>query len=267
MLRPIVIIDQERCDGCGECLPACREGALEIVDGKASVVADRVCDGMGACLGTCPRGALRIEQREADEFDPQAVAEHLRTLATRGGLSPSGAAEAPAAPSCPGAQPRRLAVVAGPPSPVVARPRAVVEGGSGSELRHWPVKLRLLAPDAPVLRGASLVVTADCTPVALPDFHQRLLRGRAVVLACPKFEARGELTTRLGELFARGGLSEVTVARMVVPCCSGLTSAVVEARDRSGVGLPVTELVVGLEGEVVATTALRPAEPSADLTS
>ena len=246
MQREIVRIDEDLCDGCGECVPSCHEGALQIIDGKARLVSDQLCDGLGACLGTCPRGAIRVERREAEPFSEAAVM-GIRTAAA----APEALRYLPHAPShapsggCPSTQLRQLKVASRPSTdPISASTRE-------SQLTHWPVKLRLLSPDAPVLRGAHLLVAADCVPVALPDFQQRMLRGRAVVIGCPKFDDLEEYVERLTAILAHSGLAEVTVARMVVPCCRGITMAVLEAHRRARSSVPVTELVVDPQGDVV----------------
>lgn len=248
MLRDVVIIDEELCDGCGQCVPACHEGALAIVNGKARLVADRLCDGLGACLGHCPRGAIKIEKREADAFDEAAVGAHLARqqppqLDHAGG--------------CPGSRlmqfSRHTTAGAVPPS-TTTQP---------SELTHWPVQLGLLSPAAPVLRGAALLVAADCVPVAYADFHAKLLRGRAVVIGCPKFDDLDAYVERLTQMIAHAGLREILVARMEVPCCRGLVATVMEARRRAGRDIAVTELVVGTQGEIIARQELSPASAGA----
>ena len=178
MIREIVSIDEELCNGCGKCIPACAEGALRVVRGKARIVADMLCDGLGACLGTCPQGAIKIEQREAVAFDEAAVHRHL---AGRNGTSNH-------PPSCPSS---RFAQFAREPHPAAAVSETAGNppaGTASSELTHWPVQLRLLSPAAPVLQGARLLVAADCVPVAYAGFHSELLRDHAVVIACPKLD-------------------------------------------------------------------------------
>jgi Fe-S-cluster-containing hydrogenase component 2 len=238
MIREIVTIDEALCDGCGVCIPACHEGALRIVDGKARLVADKLCDGLGACLGHCPRGAIKIAHREADAFDdvpPQPA--------------PPPAPSAPVSSGCPGSRFTQFAPAA------ATRATRVGENttpGQSSELTHWPVQLRLLPPQAAVLRGASLLVAADCVPVAYADFHARLLRGRAVVIGCPKFDDLPGYVDKLTEMIRASGLREIVVARMEVPCCAGIVAAVVEARRRAGTNTPITEIVVSTRGEVLA---------------
>jgi NAD-dependent dihydropyrimidine dehydrogenase PreA subunit len=252
MRRDLVIIDESKCDGCGECVPACREGAIRIVSGKARLVADVLCDGLGACLGHCPRGAITVERREARAFDEAAVAAHLADsgVPAVAPLAVMGAGRLPdpgPAPSCPSS--RYLSFGR------VPDPQAAPDGDAParrSELTHWPVQLGLLPPTAPVLRGASLLLAADCVPVAYPGFHEQLLKGRAVVIGCPKFDDVPGYVERLAGMIAGSGLRDITVARMEVPCCGGLVMAVLEARRRSGRDVPVTEVVVGTHGDLLA---------------
>ncbi len=259
MMRDIVVIDESKCDGCGECVPACHEGAIRIVGGKARLVADVLCDGLGACLGHCPRGAITATRQDVRPFDEAAVEAHLAEQ-RRG--------EAKRAPSA-------IAVLGGPGfdvpqlgascpsarltsfgSRAVAAPRAGEEPGPRSQLTHWPVQLALLPPGAPVLRGAKLLLAADCVPVAYAGFHEKLLRGRVVVIACPKFDDVEGWVERLASMIGGSGLEDVTVARMEVPCCGGLVRALIEARRQSGRDVPVREVVVGVRGDVLAECLL-----------
>lgn len=234
MPREIIIIDEEKCDGCGLCIPSCHEGALELVGGKVRLVADKLCDGLGACLGHCPQGALRMEMREAASFDEVAVAARLRELENK----------APRA--CPSSQFVPLSSMESAPKgqdlPGVDVP---------SELSHWPVQLRLLPPTAPVFKGASLLLTADCVPVAFPQFHQKLLKGQSVAVACPKLDDSRDHLAKLTEILRENDLREITVAHMEVPCCSGLLMMVLEARRLSGKDAPIKDIVIGTQGDVL----------------
>jgi NAD-dependent dihydropyrimidine dehydrogenase PreA subunit len=263
--RKIIEIDEELCNGCGQCVPSCAEGALAIVDGKARVVRDSFCDGLGACLGECPTGALRIVEREADAFDEEAAMAHVATqggslahAATRDGADPApghgpaggcpGAAAMTLRPagSCPGAAAARL-------RPAVPAPAADGDDAPPSLLGHWPVQIRLVPPDAPFLRGAELVAAADCAAVAHPDFHRRFVGGNVVLLGCPKFDGDADYPRRFAELFARSGVRGVTVVRMEVPCCAGLPAMVRQGLAASGrTDLPLREVVVGRDGTILA---------------
>jgi len=239
MIREIVHFDEELCDGCGLCVPSCAEGAIRVIHGKARLVADRLCDGMGACLGHCPKGAIRIERREADAYDESAVA------------GPAGhAASAPMpAGGCPSARFVRLGAVAG------AGCEGEPAGGTAvpSMLRQWPVQLRLLPASAPALRGAHLLLAADCAAFAMGGFHGRLLKGRVLAIACPKLDDPTGYVEKLAEMLGLNRPASVTVARMEVPCCGGLLMMVLEARRRSGVDVPVHDVVISTRGEVLGS--------------
>jgi NAD-dependent dihydropyrimidine dehydrogenase PreA subunit len=223
MKRQIIKIDEDLCTGCGECVLTCMEGALQIVDGKAKVVAEVLCDGLGACLGGCPEGALTIEEREAPGFDEQAVEHRLEELARERGGTPAGAAA------------------------------DVPEAGTGraaeSLLRHWPVQLGLVSPSAPHLRGADLLITADCVPVAYRRFQEDFLDRRAVVVACPKLDDARAHMEKLVELFRVAQPRSVTVLTMEVPCCFGLSRLVRQAADFAGLESPIEDVVITVGGE------------------
>ena len=244
-VRPVIEIDEERCDGCGLCIPSCHEGALEIREGKARVVADRLCDGLGACLGECPRGALRVVVREAPAFVPPAAASPARPPA-RGALAAAPGSAPGSEGGCPGGRVRVLRPLPGIAAPAV--PIAAKAAASQSPLRHWPVQIRLVPPHATFLDGADLLVAADCVPVALPTFHSRLLPGRAVMIGCPKFDDLQEYSRRFAALFATADVRSITVAVMEVPCCQTLPLAVRQGLAASGRDVPMELLVVGVDG-------------------
>ena len=265
MLRKIVRIDEAKCDGCGQCIPSCAEGAIALVDGKARLSADVLCDGLGACLGECPQGAITVIEREAAAFDEAAVRSHLERSGRAHGHAPTAAAPAPAparprlavmgdAPAesgggCPGSRsmtlPRRgLAVVpGGPPAPAPAP-------GAESRLGQWPVQLHLVPVTAPYFRNADLLVAADCVPFAYPRFHDDFLAGKALVVGCPKLDDNAFYAQKLAEILARSDVRSVTVARMEVPCCGGIAMAVRQAVAASGKALPVRDVVVGIDGDL-----------------
>lgn len=231
MKRKIIEIDEEKCTGCGLCIPGCAEGALAIVNGKARIVRDMFCDGLGACLGHCPEGALRIIEREAEDFDEAAAMEHVRKTGSMPG--------APARPSgCPSAAMLRMT-----PAP---RPNA--PGETASALSHWPVKIRLVPPHAPFLNNADLLIAGDCCPAASPDFHSRFLDGRVVMLGCPKFDNAAEYVERLARIFTQAEPRSVTVLEMEVPCCSGMSRIVAQALARSGRNIPCARRIVTRDG-------------------
>ena len=240
-LRKIVEIDEELCNGCGQCVSSCAEAALEIVDGKARLVAERYCDGLGACLGECPTGALTIIEAEADEFDEAAV----ETLIASKKAKPH-AALAPKAPGqmpcgCPGTAMHQF-------KPVTAR--TVTQTGQASTLAHWPIKIRLVPPNAPFLRGAQLLVAADCAPAATPNFHSEFLPGHAVLLGCPKFDDNEAHFQRFVEIFQQNDISSVTVLRMEVPCCASLERLVAQAAHAAGRHVAIEVAIVTRQGEI-----------------
>jgi Fe-S-cluster-containing hydrogenase component 2 len=262
MAREIVTIDETLCDGCGLCVPACHEGAIRIVNGKARLVADRLCDGLGACLGHCPRGAIKIERREAVAFDEVAVAAHLRaTVSETPPVKPSACPSAqsavfPAATpqrnsGCPGTRLAQFNGSQGVSGAAHPTDRGA-DPGQPSALTHWPVQLRLLPPVAPVLHRARLLVAADCVPVAYADFHSQMLRDHAVVIACPKLDDTRGYVEKLEAMIRENDLVDITVAHMQVPCCTGILHAVLEARRRAGSDIPINDVVISTRGEVVA---------------
>ncbi len=239
MKRQIIRIDEEKCTGCGECITACAEGALEIRNGKAVLVREALCDGLAACIGHCPEGALIIEEREAEPFDEALVERRLAELGRR----PAHHTHSPMG-GCPSAQVMDL------------KPRGDVSEPAGgadepSQLGQWPVQLALLPPTAPFFRDAELLVAADCVPFAFAGFHQRFLKGRAVAVACPKLDNAGAHFQKLIQIFEQGGPSSVTILRMEVPCCGGLTAMVAEALREAGSDIPAREVVIGRDGTVV----------------
>jgi NAD-dependent dihydropyrimidine dehydrogenase PreA subunit len=235
--RKIVEIDEERCDGCGLCVPACAEGAIRVLDGKARLLSERYCDGLGACLGECPNDALRIIEREAEEFDEEAVEEHIEAEAGEGVM----------ACGCPSSQIQSFA----PSAKGQEAEEAANQGRAGSALSHWPVQIRLVPPKAPFLRGADLLVVADCTPVAYPNFHQDFLTGKVVMVGCPKFDEPQPYVEKFGEIFKVADIHSVTVAVMEVPCCQGLPLIVKRGMEAAGKKVPMEVVVVSIKGEIL----------------
>ena len=235
--RKIIEIDDERCDGCGQCTLACAEGALEIIDGKAKVIADLLCDGLGACLGECPQDALKIIEREADEFDEAAVEEHLKKQKQQigGDTKPSG---------CPSGQLFQLKSASG------SKTQGAISAPA-SYLSHWPIQIRLIPPTAPFLKNADLLVVADCTAVALPTLHQDLVKGRVVMMGCPKFDDAQAYVERFAEVFRHNEVRRVTTVVMEVPCCAGLPRIVAKGIELSGQKVAQNTIVISRQGEVV----------------
>lgn len=238
LLRKIIKIDEELCDGCGQCVPSCAEGAIKVIDGKARLVLDKYCDGLGACLGECPQGALSFEEREADEFDERAAMENVKKLET--------AAPKPkhAPGGCPGSR------------MVDFRRDEDTEDSAGdgrrlkSALRQWPVKLNLLNPAAPYLADADLVLAADCTAFAYASFHPDFLKGNALAIGCPKFDDISAYIERLTAIIDESGIKSLTVVHMEVPCCMGLLYAAQKAMEAAECPVPLKSVVISIQGEV-----------------
>ncbi|HEY3308004.1 MAG TPA: 4Fe-4S binding protein [Desulfuromonadaceae bacterium] len=247
MLRKIVNIDQEKCDGCGLCVPSCAEGAIKIIDGKAVLAADNLCDGLGACLGECPRNAITVEEREADEFDETAVEKHLAAEGKPAPVHQSAEARPTAhnhsAGGCPGS---RAMTLARAPEGSNAQP----SGSQQSQLGQWPVQLHLVPTTAPYFQGADLLITADCVPVAYAGYHQDFLKGRAVVMGCPKLDDNQFYLQKLTELFSKSDIKSITVLKMEVPCCCGIGMAARQALAACGKEIPYREVTISIQGEI-----------------
>ena len=239
--RNIVKIDEDKCNGCGQCVNACAEGAIEIIDGKAKLVSEVYCDGLGACLGTCPQDAITIEQREADEFDEEATKDHLAKAEN---------AQKPTDFICPGMMAAKLREKAGPDdSPKTA--------GGQSRLSHWPVQLKLVSPAAPYFAGADLLLVADCVPFAMGDFHEKFLKNHSVVVGCPKLDDAGYYIDKLGEILTVNKINSLTVVHMEVPCCSGLTQIAKQAISKNKIEIAFEDVTIDLQGNVSRTETLK----------
>jgi NAD-dependent dihydropyrimidine dehydrogenase PreA subunit len=210
--RKIVNINENLCNGCGNCIPKCAEGALQIVNGKAKIIKETYCDGLGACLGQCPQGAITITEREADAFNEAEVHEHLKTK--------------------------------------TATPETTPQINLTPQKPQWPIKLNLVPVKAPFFENADLLLAADCAPVALKNFHD-LMAGKRVIIGCPKFDDARAYAQKLTEIFQQNKITSVTVVHMEVPCCTGLKWAVNKALESSGKKIPVKEYEVKIEGEIV----------------
>jgi len=269
-VRTMVKIDEELCDGCGLCVPGCAEGALQIIDGKAKLVNDIYCDGLGACLGECPQDAITMIEREAEDFDEEAVNQHLKSL--------TGSAEKadkhdhghhhghghghdqdpePSLCGCPGS----LTQTFDKPEPSSTEP-GPASGGShdsapvASRLANWPVQLMLAPVNAPYFDGARLVFAADCAPFAYGDFHRRFMEGKTLLIGCPKLDDTDVYVQKLTEIFKQNNIASVDIVYMEVPCCSGLTQIAQMALERSGKQIPTTLSRVGIKGDFVEERAL-----------
>jgi Fe-S-cluster-containing hydrogenase component 2 len=280
MKRKIISIDEEKCDGCGLCMPGCPEGALQMIDGKARLVSDLFCDGLGACLGHCPQGAISIEEREAAAYDERQVIagiarqgkavieahlQHLREhnettylqqaydyLREHGFItsagSPAGQPQHPAAlraHGCPGSQTVSFGERDGSSGKSPAGPQP-------SRLTHWPVQLHLISPQASHFRGSRLLLAADCVPFALGGFHEEYLKGKTLAIACPKLDHDQEVyLEKLTRLIEDAAIESLTVIIMQVPCCSGLLQLARRAAAQANRKVPVSHIVVGLRGEIL----------------
>ena len=264
MKREIIRIDEEKCDGCGNCVTACAEGAIAIIDGKARLVSDTYCDGLGACIGDCPRGALTIETREADVFDEQAVKEHLSSEVPQatgssqaaghpkvtGPPQPSGASSTAAAGcafTCPGSASRVLTRSGDAPATTGTSDAAT----PAAQLGQWPVQLHLVPVTAPYFQDADLLISADCAPFAFADFHRKFLRGRALVVGCPKLDDVDAYRRKLAEIFRQNEIRMIEVAYIEVPCCFGLVRLVQTALKDSGKDIPLVLTRIGVRGEIL----------------
>ena len=277
MKRSIITMDEDKCNGCGLCVPDCPEGALQVIDGKVRLVSDLFCDGLGACLKTCPEGALFVEEREAEPYDERMVMEnvarqganvikaHLLHLKNHGEMKylqeaigylndksipvPAHEMQAHAdhACGCPGSAPRDMRLGA-----------EKIQGADhsaariGSELRQWPVQLKLLNPSAPYFDGADLLLAADCAPVAYGDFHRDFLSDKIVILFCPKLDPYiEEYVDKLAAILSIHDIKSVTITRMEVPCCGGVNVVLERAMEKAGKDIPVREIVIGIRGGIL----------------
>ncbi len=241
VLRKIIEIDENLCTGCGQCIVDCAESALEIVNEKAIIVADKYCDGLGACMAGCPTGALTIVEREAEDFDEEAVEELIRSKKTQESsqTTPCG---------CPSAQIQNFKPVGQSPSQQANQP---IPHAGASALSHWPVQIRLVPPSAPFLQNADLLVAADCTPIAYAGFHQDLLEGRVVLMGCPKFDDGESYVQKFTEIFSQVPLNSVTVAIMEVPCCQTMKHIVQKALTDSGKNIAAEVITVSTQGSII----------------
>jgi NAD-dependent dihydropyrimidine dehydrogenase PreA subunit len=238
-VRNIVKIDEEKCNGCGQCVTACAEGAIKIIDGKAKLISETYCDGLGACIGHCPEDAITVEKREAAEFDEEATKAHL--------------AEEQSAHShtdfeCPGMTAKKLREKGDEPEPATAE--------VPSQLSHWPVQLKLVSPHAPCFADADLLLVADCVPFAMGDFHNKFLKEHSIVVGCPKLDDAEFYIEKLKTILSSNKLNSLTVIHMEVPCCFGLTHIAREAMVRSGLKMPFEDVTVDLQGGVAKTETI-----------
>lgn len=244
LIRKIVEIDEEKCTGCGLCIPACKEGAIQIVDGKAKLVSDKYCDGLGDCLGHCPEGAIKIIEREADEFNEEAVQERLQELEDEEGCSAAG---------CPGSDPITFSEEISEKERVQKSPVEDIK----PQLKQWPVQINLVPVDATYFEDASLLICADCVPFAYPALHSDLMKGKVVLIGCPKLDNAEHYAAKLAEIFKINSIKDITVARMEVACCSILEKIVDTALEKAGKkdAVPLNKIIISIKGKKKQNTA------------
>ncbi len=235
-VRKIIRIDEEKCNGCGVCVPACAEGALQIIDGKAKLISETYCDGLGACLGECPQGAITIEERAAEEFDEEEVKLHLEEKKHTMEELPCG---------CPSTTVTRFE------KQETARTTPSADTPQQSMLGHWPVQLTLVPPTASFLQEADLVLAADCVPFAYAGFHQDFLKDRSLLVACPKLDDFQAHLEKLTDILSHSQVKSLTAVHMEVPCCFGLVHMAKQAIQLSGQDIPFEEVTVGIKGDLV----------------
>jgi len=238
ILRKIIEIDETLCDGCGNCVPGCAEGALQIINGKARVVSDTFCDGLGACIGECPTGALRIIEREAASFDEKAAKQHVAKNDLS--LLPCG---------CPSTNIQNFGTIS--VCEAANSPADIGNDGSESSLTHWPVQIRLIPASAPFLKGANLLVLADCSAVAFPTLHRDLMKGKVVMMGCPKFDDVQDYIEKFADIFRAADIKSVTTVVMEVPCCSGLPMIVKKGMAEANKEIPIQEVVLSTRGKIL----------------
>jgi ferredoxin len=275
MKRQIIEIDEEKCNGCGLCIPNCPEGALQIIDGKARLISDLFCDGLGACIGECPEGAITTVEREAEPYDeakvmeniikagPNTIKAHLKHLwdhdqreymqqavaiLKEKGIPVPNLQEdnqAPIVCGCPGSMAREIKL----------EDKSETESSSiklNSELRQWPVQLHLINPNAPYLKNADLLIAADCVPFAFANFHQRFVKGKIVINFCPKLDSGiDSYIEKLAEIFKNQDIKSVTIVKMEVPCCGGIEHIIMKALEKAGKALMVKANVISIDGRII----------------
>ena len=273
-VREIIIIDEEKCNGCGQCVPNCPEGAIQMIDGKARLISDLFCDGLGACIGHCPQEAISIEKRNAEQYDerrvmeniikqgPNVIKAHLSHLKDHGQTEylktaedflkekkiPSGfASKKHSIPcGCPGARTMDFTAEDGPPD---VQQNATVK----SQLRQWPVQLHLVNPAAPYFLGKDVVLSADCVAYSFGDFHNRFLHGKTLAIACPKLDdGQDGYVDKLTSMIDHSKINSLTVITMEVPCCGGLLRIAKDASDNASRKVPIKHILIGLKGDVLS---------------
>ncbi|MFC1599067.1 ATP-binding protein [Patescibacteria group bacterium] len=250
MKRKIIQINEEKCTGCGLCVNICAEAALEVIDGKAKLIKDFYCDGMGACLDVCPEDALKIVEKDASDYDTQKTYEHVKK--TRGedaakevhGIDNDQKEEEPMKCGCPGSMMQDFT------DKTENNIDEKIE--LNSELRQWPIQLHLVSPLAPYLKNADLVVAADCVAFTYANFHQEFLKGKILIIFCPKLDADQDIyKEKLIEIFKNQNINSITTVKMEVPCCSGVESLVDDALSAANKNIPVGNNTISIQGQII----------------
>ena len=281
MKRQIITIDEKKCTGCGDCIPGCPEGALQVIDGKARLISDLFCDGLGACIGHCPTGAMKIVSREAEPYDekrvmhesiakggPNVIAAHLHHLMDHGQnefvqqalayLEEQGIANPLERDALPEPVPHHAAHAGGCPGSrsmdFRGKDAATTPGAPAeSALRQWPIQLHLVSPQAPYYQGSDLLLAADCAAFAVGDFHAKFMRNKSLAIACPKLDSEMHIyVDKLAAMIDLSLINTITVAIMEVPCCGGLMAIVAEALKKASRKVPVKKVVISLQGQTLS---------------
>lgn len=229
MIRKIIKIDEEKCNGCGACATACHEGAIEMVNGKAKLMRENYCDGLGDCLPACPTSAISFEEREAPAYDEEAV--KRAKMQKQSAPLPCG---------CPGTQSKTITRQPAPETPQVVN----------SQLSQWPVQIKLVPVNAPYFDGANLLIAADCTAYAYANFHNEFIRGRITLIGCPKLD-EGDYADKLTEILSLNDIKSITILRMEVPCCGGIENAAKRAIEASGKRIPWNVVTIATDGRIL----------------
>lgn len=258
MKRNIIKIHEEKCNGCGLCVTACHERAIELIDGKAKLVSDIYCDGLGDCLPNCPTGAIEMIEREAEEYDDDAVQSRIKELENKEPAVQNSAvkkSEQKLPCGCPGTMAKTIERPGSTPLNLAinksTKVQEKVSGENISELRQWPVQLKLVNTSAPYLKGAHLLIAADCTAYAYGNFHQEFMKDKVTLIGCPKLDDNKFYEEKLAEILSKNDIKSITVVRMEVPCCSGIVAAVKGAMLKSGVIVDFKAVTISTAGEIL----------------
>jgi len=246
--RMIIKINEEKCVGCGLCTSNCAEGAIKLIDGKARLISDSYCDGLGKCLPHCPVDALKLVEREATLPAHDEVKSQINQVQKQESINLKN--KGPVGGGCPGSRMMSF------DEPQLEKSTGKVDSGDieisiKPQLRQWPVQLKLVSPNAPYFEDADLLVTADCVPLAYPNYHLNLLKGKAVVIGCPKLDDIQYYTEKLTEIIANNSLKSITVAFMEVPCCQGIVRAVDTALSNANKNIPLNKVKISVQGQIV----------------